>query len=547
MLRDLQPLKDGAINAINSLQEEELNFTQSFRNTVLAGYNRSFPQDDWNCKLSSAGLKIINSNNQLAYLPLEWFSKIRKCSSYIIELQNYAEHIAQFKRFINNSRKADSILKKLPCINWRSEAQLTQNEIQDIDNFLASLGDTTLSQRLDNFFDGRSWLIFNDDGKLFGKKLDRQSPDYIASTVRHISKLIADTSGKLDQLMKVYLENEDVRSALEDLNILTPLVDFEANLLAENKIFYGAPGVGKSYQIDQLCDSYNSIRTVFHPDSQYSDFIGCLKPKMLGSRVVYEFRPGPFTLAFIKASLAPDQMFYLVIEEINRASAAAVFGELFQLLDRSPSGESCYEVTLSDPDMVAFINDKAPSALNGNNIKIPANLSLFATMNSSDQAVMPMDTAFKRRWKFEYIPIDFSECPHGIIEVPVGGQAPIVSTWKYLAESINEILEGEDIPEDRLLGPWFLNASELDSLTTSADALKGKLLLYLWDDVLRHGDKGLIFAEGIMSYGNLVKNLDSGDKIFSSQLERTLTTKQPRVPQQNEVENEQDQITLGNS
>ncbi len=547
MLRDLLPLKNDAIAAINSSQEEELNFTQSFRNTVLTGYNRSFPQNDWNCKLSSAGLKITNSNNQLAYLPLEWFSKIRKCSSYIIELQNYAEYIAQFKRFISNSRKADSILKKLPCINWRSEAQLTQNELQEIDNFLASFGDPILSQQLDSFFDGRCWLTFNDEGKLFGKKLDRQSPDYIASTVRHISKLIADTSGKLDQLMKVYLENEDVRSALDALNILKPFVDSDSNFMAENKIFYGAPGVGKSYQIDQLCNSDNSIRTVFHPDSQYSDFTGCLKPKMSGASVVYEFRPGPFTLAFIKASLAPDQMFYLVIEEINRASSAAVFGELFQLLDRSASGESCYEVTLSDPDMVAFINDKTPNTLNGNNIKIPANLSLFATMNSSDQAVMPMDTAFKRRWKFEYLPIDFSECPHGNIAIPMAGQAPIVTTWKNLAESINEILEGEDIPEDRLLGPWFLNASELNNLAASANALRGKLLLYLWDDVLRHGDKGLIFADGIMSYGNLIKNLKSGNNIFSSQLEGILMAKEPEASQQDDVVNEQGQSTLGNT
>ena len=215
---------------------------------------------------------------------------------------------------------------------------------------------------------------------------------------------------------------------------------------------------------------------------------------------------------------------------------------MFQLLDRSGSGESCYEVTLADPDMVAFINDKAPSALNGNNIKIPANLSLYATMNSSDQAVMPMDTAFKRRWKFEYVPIDFSECPHGDIDIPMDGQASLVTTWKNLAESINEILEGEDIPEDRLLGPWFLKESELDSLEASANALRGKLLLYLWDDVLRHGDKGLIFAEGIMSYGNLVKNLKSGDKVFSRQLENSLKSKQPPAPQLDDVENEQDQI-----
>ncbi len=366
----------------------------------------------------------------------------------------------------------------------------------------------------------------NDLDSTFDEKRLNLNADLIDNAILYIESQIPDNDAYLESISK---KNKTTNSS------------------GENKIYYGAPGVGKSYQIDQLCDEDNSIRTIFHPDSQYSDFTGCLKPTMSGANVVYEFRPGPFTLAFIQASLFPEEMFYLVIEEINRASPAAVFGELFQLLDRSANGESCYEVTLSDPDMVAFINDKCPGALNGNNIKIPRNLSIYATMNSSDQAVMPMDTAFKRRWKFEYVPIDFSECPHGNIAVPIAGEASIVTTWKNLAESINDILEREDIPEDRLLGPWFLKASELDSLENSANALRGKLLLYLWDDVLRHGDKGLIFADGIMSYGNLVKNLKTGNKIFSSQLESVLKAKTPEPLQQDAVENIQDQVTIRNN
>lgn len=364
--------------------------------------------------------------------------------------------------------------------------------------------------------------VANDLDSAFNEKRLNLDADLIENAILYIESQIPDNHAYLESISKVQTTSDSA---------------------GENIIYYGAPGVGKSYRIDQACSSENSIRTVFHPDSQYSDFTGCLKPTMSGSNVVYEFRPGPFTLAFIKASLDPEEMFYLVIEEINRASSSAVFGELFQLLDRSESGESCYEVTLADPDMVAFINEKAPSALNGNNIKIPSNLSLYATMNSSDQAVMPMDTAFKRRWKFEYVPIDFTECPRGDLEIPIDGQLTIVTTWKNLAESINEILEGEDIPEDRLLGPWFLKESELNNLEASANALKGKLLLYLWDDVLRHGDKGLIFADGVMSYGSLVKNLKSGKKVFSNQLEKSLRDKQPQATQQEDTEHEQVQIS----
>lgn len=364
--------------------------------------------------------------------------------------------------------------------------------------------------------------VSNDLDLAFNEKRLNLDADLIENAILYIESQIPDNNAYLESISKV--QSATVSGG-------------------ENIIYYGAPGVGKSYKIDQACSPDNSVRTVFHPDSQYSDFTGCLKPTMSGGHVVYEFRPGPFTLALIKASLNPDEMFYLVIEEINRASSAAVFGELFQLLDRSSSGESCYEVTLADPDMVEFINKHAPNALNDNNIKIPSNLSLYATMNSSDQAVMPMDTAFKRRWKFEYIPIDFTTCPDGDINIPIDGQATIVTTWKNLAESINEILESEDIPEDRLLGPWFLKESELDSLEASANTLKGKLLLYLWDDVLRHGDKGLIFADGIMSYGSLVKNLKSGKKVFSNQLEKSLIDKQPQTTQQKDAEHQQAQIS----
>lgn len=289
-----------------------------------------------------------------------------------------------------------------------------------------------------------------------------------------------------------------------------------------NVIFYGAPGVGKSYKIDKECNSTNSIRTIFHPDTQNSDFIGCLKPKMNGSNVVYEFRAGPFTKAIVKAYANQDKHIYLVIEEINRAASAAVFGEVFQLLDRDSSGKSVYPIDLVDPDMLEFIESKAPTAITNGQLRIPSNLSLFATMNSSDQAVMPMDTAFKRRWIFEYIPIDFSSCPTGYLYIPIRDNAEVKVSWSDFAKSINNALIDNSIPEDRLLGPWFLSPAELKTPELTQQTLKGKVCLYLWDDVLRHGLSTVIFDVGIKNYGQLNSSFKPNNPIFNERIEQEL-------------------------
>lgn len=312
--------------------------------------------------------------------------------------------------------------------------------------------------------------------------------------------------------------NSQIPDNDEYLKSLAPSPTDNLDAQGENVIFYGAPGVGKSHKIELLCDGKKTIRTVFHPDSQYSDFVGCLKPRMSGDNIVYEFRPGPFTLALVSASQGSDHVF-LIIEEINRASSAAVFGELFQLLDRDDAGASQYSITLSDPDMIEYLNSQAPSLLINNELRIPNNLSLYATMNSSDQAVMPMDTAFKRRWVFEYVPVDFNLCPRGLIAIPTDKHGDIDVEWSQFAQIINTTLEAESIPEDRLLGPWFLSKSELKDKISSFNSLKGKLLLYLWDDVLRHREKSIIFPESILTFGRLISNLTEGKSIFNETLE----------------------------
>lgn len=318
----------------------------------------------------------------------------------------------------------------------------------------------------------------------FDEKVLTISDDYIKGAIDYLESQLPDNDAYLKSLV-ISDSNESIESSGQS-DQEKPLTD-----PAENKIFYGAPGTGKSHEIDINCSDSNSVRTVFHPDTQNSDFVGCLKPGMDNSNIVYSFRPGPFCLALKLAHELHDKHVFLVIEEINRAAAAAVFGELFQLLDRKSSGESRYSITVSDPDMLRYLELNASSVLVDNRLRIPRNLNLYATMNSSDQAVMPMDTAFKRRWKFEYIPIDFQNVnavPQGSIPLNLSGNTKVDVPWAVLAESINKVLETENIPEDRLLGPWFLSGEELADSGTALKSLRGKVLLYLWDDVLRHND-----------------------------------------------------------
>ncbi|HDM8170194.1 TPA: AAA family ATPase [Vibrio harveyi] len=269
-----------------------------------------------------------------------------------------------------------------------------------------------------------------------------------------------------------------------------------------NTIIYGAPGTGKSHSIEKNTDEKFIVRTVFHPETQYSDFVGCLKPVMEGDRVAYGFRPGAFTEALVKAVNDPGNEYSLVIEEINRAPAAAVFGEIFQLLDRKSDGSSCYKIDISDPDLLSYLNTQTGSQFLSGKLSIPSNLSLLATMNSSDQAVMPLDTAFKRRWSFEYVELSFAKAPTQVLELQTSEGLFKISWANFADEVLNTMLKEFRVPEDRMIGPFFLNETELQDWQS---ALRSKLFVYLWDDVLRHKtqDRARLFSDKFGTFGEL--------------------------------------------
>lgn len=290
----------------------------------------------------------------------------------------------------------------------------------------------------------------------------------------------------------------------------------KSDVVGENVIFYGAPGTGKSRRIVEMTKGFDKTqisRTVFHSEYQNSDFIGALKPSVDGKNITYKFVPGPFTKSFVKALVNPESPFVLIIEEINRANAAAVFGDVFQLLDRDINGRSEYWVE-PEEDFKSFVKNellKQEITINWDELLIiPNNLSILATMNSADQGVLPMDSAFKRRWKFEYLPLDFLNCAKGTIE-----HCSEKYSWSEFAQAVNTLLTGMNIEEDKHLGPWFLNNADLSAGKT---AISGKLFVYLWDDVLRHQPREKIFDCEEKSFGRICGDYLDNLNVFSIDL-----------------------------
>lgn len=277
-----------------------------------------------------------------------------------------------------------------------------------------------------------------------------------------------------------------------------------------NTIYYGAPGTGKSHTVDNLSKGDEVVRTVFHPDVQNSDFVGTLKPVREDGDISYRFSPGPFSIALVEAMNNPGKKVWLVIEELNRAPAAAVFGDLFLLLDRNADGGGEYDVNCPSEEFARWFEEKTGDSTG--KIRLPSNLWIAATMNSADQGVYPLDTAFRRRWIQNYIPIDYDAGPDGSILVMHNGGSESNLEWRTFVKALNDHLTDElSTAEDRLVGPWFVKAAELDA----DGALPGKVLIYLWDDLLRHHGREAVFNDNIKSYGALSRKIADGQPVFS--------------------------------
>ena len=327
-----------------------------------------------------------------------------------------------------------------------------------------------------------------------------------------------------------------------------------------NLIYFGAPGTGKSYELNKLAvgidgepgcfDKANVTRVTFHPDYTYAQFVGCYKPyseakeqgdepaSKVEEKITYRFVPGPFLETYIKAVQNPDMNHLLVIEEINRANPAATFGDIFQLLDRKSNGASEYEVAvpvemrnclkLLLPGYAAEDRIGDPTKLFSEQMRregecerlcLPSNMYIWATMNSADQGVFPMDTAFKRRWDFRYMGINDGSAKIDGIVVPVGIPTRMVS-WDGLRRGINKVLLDAGVNEDKLLGPFFVSPSRLRDTAHFTQTFMDKVLLYLFEDAAKTKKSKVFSHEGNATYSDICEDFKArGELAFKGMKE----------------------------
>lgn len=256
-------------------------------------------------------------------------------------------------------------------------------------------------------------------------------------------------------------------------------------------IYFGAPGTGKSHQIREieLSEKWKVFRTTFHPDYDYATFVGCYKPAMHNSQIVYKFVPQVFTQAYVYAWNNPDIKVGLVIEELNRGNCAQIFGDLFQLLDRSSNGFSSYSVK-ADSDLADYLKQNLnlkDQNLGQKNISLseeillPPNFFILATMNTSDQSLFPMDSAFKRRWAWKYIAISNKNKDYKI-QIDKNEY----DWWTFL-DSINKDIYRLTNSEDKKMGYFFVKLPE-GQTTIDKDLFVSKVLFYLWSDIYKDVD-----------------------------------------------------------
>lgn len=453
--------------------------------------------------------------------------------------KNYAEALFKYCDFFDNNVKNNSSLKEQIINQHFSNTKYTSffNNIEDSKFF----SDFIIGGEVSSFRPGKN-LVNGDKYRgtkdIFGSCILKKisipdaSSNYFGSIVYYLTKR-NDLYSQLDS--EIYQQIKNNNNFIKQNSVLS------STQHPSQIIYYGVPGSGKSHKIDEITKGVpaeQKMRVVFHPEYTNADFVGQIVPRV-DDGVDYRFKAGPFSRILKRAYQNIDKPFYLIIEEINRGNASAIFGDLFQLLDRDESGYSKYSV--ENLDINSYIrskdnlyNDKeVPSTVKVGDtewteitgIRLPPNLSILATMNTSDQNVFALDNAFQRRWDMELVENKFlisnessedekekaKKQASAIIELP---QANLTYTWQQFQSIINSIISEKSNStelssmEDKRLGCWFVKACEYESenkekkFGISKKIFANKVLKYLWDDAFKFCHQEIFSAE-IFDFENL--------------------------------------------
>lgn len=465
----------------------------------------------------------VSSKKSLLVIPNQWVYIAACCCQYYVELIKYKDKLDALG-FTSDMYEACHPSKDNSSI---PEDQKTKDACKEkAEQFLESY-DGADKELLVNF-------LWNYESWGGGKNIKR-SNDFTDSPVLNIANTINASSSLIGSIAKGLANQDCLNLLLESTEWKSFSVPQKRFDLSDKKtlqqIFYGAPGTGKSHAINEQTTGKDVIRTTFHPDSDYSTFVGAYKPttksvpvmtvigteavpvkgkdgkEMTEDKIVYEFVSQAFMQAYVEAwkkyctvqeGEEPVDEF-LVIEEINRGNCAQIFGDLFQLLDRGDKGFSEYPIK-ADSDMKKQLKkefagleiknkesindlfkgkDIVAQVLEGEVLLLPNNLYIWATMNTSDQSLFPIDSAFKRRWDWYYVPISNAE-KNWIIEV----NGAKYDWWNFL-QAINDRVYDATYSEDKKLGYFFCKA---DDGIISSSKFVSKVIFYLWNDVFKDSE-----------------------------------------------------------
>lgn len=382
-------------------------------------------------------------------------------------------------------------------------------------------------------------ILKRDDGRAYFNNLKKTNGfNFRSFLIEQFSEITfrKNDDGSLEMRLNTLLPEDNIKRKPVDTSILN---DQNSPLQV---IYYGAPGTGKSFTIDDIADDENSVRTTFHPDSDYASFVGAYKPTMENvpinsiygesvqfatgknghpgteKKIVYKYVPQAFLKAYVAAWSDLYNPHYLVIEEINRGNCAQIFGDLFQLLDRNSYGSSSYAIH-ADDDIRQFLatdskgfgnlsedqkqtitdfvlvkdngkcSEIGSKVLSGELLLLPPNLRIWATMNTSDQSLFPIDSAFKRRWNWHYVPIEYDKKDWML---HFGDN---YYRWGDFLKKINPIISKLTESPDKQMGYFFAKPDERngdvqENNAISEDIFVNKVLFYLWTDVLKDFDAG---------------------------------------------------------
>ena len=500
-LRDLQKIYSLAAGRFNQYEGEDFVLPEDFKQQVKEINSSTIEYNKYSAIISTKGTQngVLN-----IYLPNQWFYIASYFTDFYNELQKYKKEAL---KVVSKER-----LKEL---NGHSLTQEEQQRVNDL-----SLDDNS-KRFLVRFMTDYSWW--------FGAKtIDRG--DFYVSPILSSARLVnASQSFVADLCAFLADKTELIKSIISAGDELYE--GFQRDIKNENdllqQIFYGAPGTGKSHTIQERTEHEDVIRTTFHPDTDYSTFVGAYKPTTIDApvmtvigtkavpvenedgspriepKIIYEFVNQAFLQAYVKAwekycegGFDNAQKQFLVIEEINRGNCAQIFGDLFQLLDRNNAGFSDYpikadadmakqlkkqlkDLTIEDPDAINSLykgENIVSQVLDGELLLLPKNLYIWATMNTSDQSLFPIDSAFKRRWDWQYMPI-----ANGFENWYISVDDYKFDWWLFL-QKINKLIGATTHSEDKKLGYYFCKAKNKE---IDANLFVSKVIFYLWNDVFK--------------------------------------------------------------